>query len=194
MKPTLQPRRSRSEVRALLTDYAMFIDGVDSRLIAPVVADARFWEAPASVKWHHSYDGGLAEHTLEVLEACDVIAHLCHVPISLIDLRVAAFWHDYAKVWDYEKGPAASNDGERAWTCTDHSGDHGHLVRSYAEWMAHARTTDIGEARMLKIGSMLLSHHGQKAWGSPVEPRGPEAWALHLADMISVHVVCDRVG
>jgi 3'-5' exoribonuclease len=33
-----------------------------------------------------------------------------------------------------------------------------------------------------KIIHMILSHHGQKDWGSPVEPLLPEAIALHHID------------
>ena len=31
----------------------------------------------------------------------------------------------------------------------------------------------------------ILSHHGQRAWGSPVAPKSIEAWILHLCDGLS---------
>jgi 23S rRNA maturation-related 3'-5' exoribonuclease YhaM len=31
----------------------------------------------------------------------------------------------------------------------------------------------------------MLSHHGRREWGSPVEPVTPEAYILHVADMLS---------
>jgi 3'-5' exoribonuclease len=35
---------------------------------------------------------------------------------------------------------------------------------------------------------MLLSHHGEKEWGAPVEPRTLEACALHYADNLDARV------
>ena len=39
---------------------------------------------------------------------------------------------------------------------------------------------------------MILSHHGKKEWGSPIEPQSQGAWILHLADMMSARV--DELG
>jgi len=44
---------------------------------------------------------------------------------------------------------------------------------------------EISEAQLERIEHLLLSHHGRKEWGSPVEPLTAEAFILHAADMMS---------
>ncbi len=182
----LKPRRSREEVKAILLVIANNdLSHLHRDLIAPVLNDPRFWEAPASSKWHHNYDGGLAEHTAEVVEMALSIQK-AKPELDRDALIVAAFWHDYAKIFDYVKEP----DG--TWGETDHHDEQGHLVRSYAEFRAAAASLDYPAAFIDKVSHLLLAHHGRKEWGSPKEPQTPEAWALHLADMISVRCLCDR--
>lgn len=189
---TLTPRRSRADVRSSLGHtLGTLLDPIYHSAVDPVLRDARFWDAPASAKWHHNYDGGLAEHTLEVVQGVVAIRNL-NPELNLDDLLIAATWHDYAKIWDYQKTAPASTDGETFWAHTVHADAHGHIARGYAEFLATARRVGLNDEHALRIGSLILTHHGRREWGSPVEPRSKEAWALHLADMISVRAICNR--
>lgn len=38
---------------------------------------------------------------------------------------------------------------------------------------------------VMKVTHIMLAHHGRREWGSAVEPKTPEAWILHAADMLS---------
>ena len=40
----------------------------------------------------------------------------------------------------------------------------------------------------LALDHMLLSHHGQKEWGSPEVPKTAEAFALFHADLLSARL------
>jgi 3'-5' exoribonuclease len=40
----------------------------------------------------------------------------------------------------------------------------------------------------------ILSHHGRKDWGSPVEPATLEALVLHQADMLSAKFGATKGG
>lgn len=58
-----------------------------------------FWTLPASRRDHHSFEGGLATHSLEV--ASDLLAHAGLSDVER-DLGVAgALLHDIGKVWSY---------------------------------------------------------------------------------------------
>jgi 23S rRNA maturation-related 3'-5' exoribonuclease YhaM len=44
-----------------------------------------------------------------------------------------------------------------------------------------------------EVTHAILSHHGQREWGSPVRPATKLAWILHTCDMMSARVNdCDK--
>lgn len=78
-------------LRAFVTD-ALSLEG----------AFPYFWTCPASLRDHHAYAGGLAQHSLEV---ATLIASASTVPTDLRDVGIAmALLHDLGKVWSYENG------------------------------------------------------------------------------------------
>ena len=40
----------------------------------------------------------------------------------------------------------------------------------------------------IHLQHLILSHHGHREWGSPVEPSTPEAVLLHQADMMAYKI------
>jgi 3'-5' exoribonuclease len=45
-----------------------------------------------------------------------------------------------------------------------------------------------------RVTHNILSHHGQREWGSAVAPYSREAWILHLCDGLSARIDdCDRL-
>lgn len=191
------------------------LPGLFQKLADVVLDDPRFTVWPGSCDKHHPYDGGLIEHTSEVFSGCVFPAiNNAKVPLDITVLKVAAIWHDYGKIWDYERNPlylatdqeyrdrhgGIPNQPTREetrwpWRKTSHYGKVRHLTRSYAEFLRHAEplrnknwpmTPEITDAAIEAISHCILAHHGRLEWGSPVEPKTPEAWALHLSDMMSV--------
>lgn len=140
-----------------------------------------FEMAPAAKGNHHNYAGGLLEHTLEVARLCDA---LCRIYRRLDrDLLVTgAVLHDVGKLREYDSG---SITFER----TDPGRLLGHIVMGW-ELVRRTWTSVPGfpEREGLHLEHMVLSHHGQREWGSPVEPHTPEAVALHHADLASARV------
>jgi 3'-5' exoribonuclease len=151
-----------------------------------VLDDPRFSLFPASISKHHAWEGGLAEHTFQVVRGVIDIAKVAP-EINACTVVVAALWHDYGKVFDYE-----FLDG--AWVYAKHKVMVSHLSRSYSEFMQ--ATSDLSgdycDQFRMEVGHCILAHHGQHEYGSPVLPQTREAWAVHLADMISVHCIEDR--
>lgn len=65
-----------------------------------------YWTAPASLHDHHSYDGGLAHHSLEM---ATMVATSTGLPEADRDAGIAlALLHDYGKIWCYRNGEYTS--------------------------------------------------------------------------------------
>ncbi len=136
---------------------------------------ARFQRAPAAKKLHHAYIGGLIEHTLSVVAMSDRAA--AHYPLIDRDLLIAgALLHDLAKIEEYEFSRPAIG-------YTDRGRLVGHLVLGVELIRKAAEQGEgIGPERLDQLIHIVLSHHGQLAYGSPVLPMTPEAMLLHLLD------------
>lgn len=61
----------------------------------------RFCRAPASLTYHHAYEGGLLQHTVEVMEAALRLGPTVKARLDLSLLLTAAFCHDLGKVDTY---------------------------------------------------------------------------------------------
>jgi len=165
-----------------------------------VLGNPRFWIAPASSDdpnsghKHHAYQGGLAAHTLEVLEAAlgmyDNRANVTDDMGGNI-LIAAAIWHDFAKIHEYkidDDPKSAASELLITITKTPYKNLIRHVAGSYAEFLNAARATNLAQSHpevTERIGHAILAHHGLKEWGSPVEPQTEEAFILHSADMWS---------
>lgn len=141
--------------------------------------------APAGVKTHHAYHGGLLEHIVNILETGDRIADL--YPNINRDLLLAGiFLHDLGKVREM--------DYAVTFTYTDEGQLLGHLIiaiEMLTEKIAETAALR-GEAfpveTALRLKHMILSHHGTYEFGSPKLPMTPEAIALHHLDNLDAKV------
>ncbi len=145
-----------------------------------VIRDPCFYLAPGSVDKHHAYAGGLAVHTNEVVQFTSAASEGIIDDLHSNILLVAALWHDYAKIKDYEWDEAAG-----AFKKTSHYFLIRHVADSYAWFYQAASRYNLDPVLTEAIGHCILAHHGRKEWGSPVEPATAEAWILHAADMWS---------
>jgi len=60
-----------------------------------------YFESPASTKYHGSYEGGLAQHSLNVLERLAVLGASYRIEVPGESLSIAALLHDVCKVGAY---------------------------------------------------------------------------------------------
>jgi 3'-5' exoribonuclease len=135
---------------------------------------ARFLETPAAVTNHHAYLGGLLEHIVSLAESC---LRTCDAYPSLDrDLMIAgAFLHDIGKVDELSV--------ERGLDYTDRGRLHGHIVTGVLWVEERARRIDgFPPATLDHLKHLILAHHGELEWGSPVQPLTAEAIALHTLD------------
>ena len=147
-------------------------------------------------KHHHDYLGGLAVHTADVVRRCLDLSGATWTAtfpddsrgVDLDVLLTAAYWHDYEKLSDY-----VWKDGQIE--TMQYAKHIGHVVGSTYAFLQAARvmpaeplTTFSQRDNLSKTDAILhcmLSHHGRKEWGSPIEPATSEAWILHAADVMS---------
>lgn len=174
--------RSPVPVEASMAGIRRLVDTVEDpplkRLLDGFLADpefaAAFAAAPAAKANHHAYVGGLAEHTLSVMEMCDRAAD--HYPGVDRDLLLAgAFCHDIGKTVELavEPGFPYTEQGELL----------GHIPLGFAMVRERAaRIEGFPVDRATDLGHLVLSHQGQLDWGSPVQPRTLEAIVLHFVD------------
>ena len=136
----------------------------------------QFYNAPAAIVHHHNYMGGLLDHTVEVLKisktACEIFPDL-----NPDLLYCGVLLHDVGKIktYTYGTGPIGfSEEGE----LLDHIYISCEMVKVRLEKL------EIPEEISNQILHMILSHHGyiSYGWGSPVDPKTPEAKTLHYSD------------
>ena len=147
-------------------------------LLGRFFEDREFMEAfassPASIQLHSAAIGGLLKHTLKVAEICIRVTEL-HGELDADLVLTGALLHDIGKIESFK---VSSNI-----TQTEQGHLIGHVILGDQELRARASGIEgFPETLMSKLRHMLLSHHGRKEWGSPVEPMFPEALLVHEAD------------
>lgn len=146
---------------------------------------AAFAAAPAGMKAHHAYQGGLIEHVVNMLEIGSRIVDL--LPGVDRNLLLAGiFLHDLGKIreLDFASGCTYTDEGQML----------GHLViavEMLTEKIAQAEKL-MGEPfpaeTALRLKHLILAHHGSYEFGSPKLPMTPEAIAVHYIDNLDAKV------
>ncbi|MCA8986122.1 MAG: HD domain-containing protein [Planctomycetaceae bacterium] len=145
---------------------------------------AQLKQAPAGIKAHHAYLGGLLEHIVNLMHAGNAIVPF--YPSVNRDLLLAGiFLHDLGKIRElgYDGTFVYSDEGQLI----------GHLIigiEMLNEKLAHASRDghDLAEETVLRLKHMIASHHGTYEFGSPKLPMTPEAVVLHHLDNIDAKV------
>jgi 3'-5' exoribonuclease len=153
-----------------------------------VLDDWRFpiWSGSSKPYKHHYGKGGLAQHVLEVCELClQNNEYFCtDTMVDSKKLFLAALFHDAGKMWDYKPIDVFNKD----WMAVDHKFLIHHISRSAILWSEASTKCKWKQEDIDEVLHCILSHHGQKEWGSPVTPQTRMAWLLHLCDGISARI------
>ncbi|MEO2047066.1 MAG: OB-fold nucleic acid binding domain-containing protein [Pirellulales bacterium] len=154
-----------------------------SRLVDAFLSDkdfmSKFTRAPAGMKNHHAYQGGLLEHVVGLLELVLVVTPR-YPQLNQDQLLVGAFLHDAAKVDElsYDRDIAYTDEGQLL----------GHLVLAISMIDEKVRQIVQQDGQpfpkqlLIEIKHLILSHHGQYDYGSPKLPMTLEAVTLHILD------------
>ncbi len=144
-----------------------------------------FCQAPAGVRNHHAYRGGLLEHVVTMLEGAERLLPL-YPELNRDLLLMGVFLHDVGKVRELSY--------DRVFGYTDEGQLVGHVVQG-VEMLNEkiARVPDLtGEPfppeLLLRLKHMIVSHHGTYEFGAPRLPMTPEAIALHYLDNLDAKI------
>lgn len=146
-----------------------------------VLKNEDFLTYPASVDKHHCYEGGLLQHTYEVI-CLAMNLNTLKKDLNTEAIFLGALLHDIGKIEVYYK----------------------HIDKYYKK-LEYSKTLHISESLRLyqeyfetskpllnNVIHIIKSHHGPIEHGSLEEPQTPEAWAVHLADMQSAFCLGGR--
>ena len=174
-----------SEMMGSLRKILRGIDNIHLRTLTDLfLADRQFVSAfkksPAAKRFHHSYLGGLLEHTLSVCQMARQVAE--HYPKLDRDLLLtAAFLHDIGKMRElkFDLKIDYSDEGRLI----------GHVVLSTIMVDERLREIkDFPQELAIRLKHLILSHHGNYEFGSPKRPKFLEAFALHLIDDLDAKI------
>ncbi len=173
--------RSTEEMEKDLKEFVSSVKNEYLRILLESVFEdekflKRFEDAPASVNVHHSYVGGLIEHTLNVAKICDTVAGI-YGGIDRDLLVTGALLHDIGKVEEYEVSSTImhTNGGMLV----------GHII--YGTIFVKNKIDKIEgfpEELETEVLHLIASHHGEYEFGSPKLPQTAEAAALAYADLL----------
>ena len=139
----------------------------------------KFALAPAARTIHHNYVGGLLEHTLEVISICRNLVALYPLQLKADLLFAGAILHDVGKIEEYDPCSLSFEFSDRGKLV-------GHI--SIGKEMLDQKINQIKDfppQLKLELQHMILTHHGQREWGSPEVPKTIHAFALFHADLVS---------
>lgn len=172
--------RNLKEMHQELLSYASRIQEPHLKALVNsfFVEDKEFLDAfmkhSAAKSVHHSFIGGLLEHTLNVTKVSAFFAK--SYPILNYDLLItSAMFHDIGKLEELSNFP--END------YTDIGNLIGHIVIGVERLGTKIKTIQgfpVNLANQLK--HCILAHHGELEYGSPKKPALAEAMALNFAD------------
>lgn len=174
------------EMLAELTRLAKSIANPPLRdLVLAFLTDRRlaglFKKAPAAKYMHHAYLGGLLEHTLGLTRLAEAVAGL-YPAIDRSLLLAGAITHDLGKLveFNYDSYPYDYSDRGRL---VGHMVLGTELLRKLADSIP-----DFPEETLTRLQHLVLSHHGEHAFGAPTLPMMLEAFVLHFLDNLDSKV------
>jgi 3'-5' exoribonuclease len=149
----------------------------------------KFTRAPAGVKNHHAYVGGLLDHVVSLMDLVQRVAGL-YPEINSDLLLMGTFLHDVGKVDElvFERELAYSDEGQLI----------GHVVMAVGMLERKLREAErlsgepVPEETALRLKHMIVSHHGEYEFGSPRLPMTLEALVLHYLDNLDAKIHCFR--
>lgn len=162
----------------ILAAIAAFSDPQLKRLMSAIFNEPEFAalykRAPAASGMHHARIGGLLEHVASLMRLAKAVA-ANYEDLDGDLLACGVLMHDVGKIFELSC--------DRTFEYTDEGRLLGHIPMGSA-WLGSRCDEIDGFPPRLKtlLQHMVISHHGEKAYGSPQEPMFPEALALHFID------------
>lgn len=183
---------TRFDRTALLQELKTYITSIKKpplrQLLDSFFNNPKFIEqfalAPAAVRVHHAYLGGLLEHTVMMCRQVDSLA--ATYPELDRDLIFAGvILHDVGKVREYSYDLVIDHTNEGKLL--------GHIVLGYQMVLEKINAiADFPEDLRKIILHIILAHHGENEYGSPKTPKFPEAFIVFALDYLDSRLAIFR--
>jgi len=178
---------SNESIGQLLVQLRQFVDSISNvqlKSLACFYLDndeltSKLSQAPAGVKNHHAYQGGLLHHVVSLMELVDVVAPK-YPDVDRDLVLIGVLLHDLSKIDElsYQKGFEYTDEGQLV----------GHLVMGVELLGKMIRDWEVANSDVfpndlaIQLKHLIVSHHGEYEYGSPKLPMTLEAVMLHFLD------------
>ncbi|SDY17016.1 3'-5' exoribonuclease YhaM family protein [Eubacterium barkeri] len=176
------------KVAEMMADVYATIDGFENGDLATITRtilsdkEDKLTYVPAAKSFHHAIKGGLLYHTWSMLQIGKSLTPL--YPFLNSDLLYAGILlHDIGKITEMVSDANGS--------VSDYSPEGkllGHIVTEIVEIEEYGKRLGTDAEVLLLLKHMILSHHYEAEYGSPVRPMFPEAELLHHIDIIDARM------
>ena len=177
----------------LITELKSYVSSVKNpnikTLLDSFFNDDKFFEkfcsATAAIKNHHAAVGGLLLHSVSVARICKFVADTYSKNGSLIDedvLFCGSILHDVGKTDSYSVSMTIGINEEEENLVSHISLGYGMVL------MKIEKINGFPESLKRDILHIILSHHGLKEYGSPVEPQTLEGIVVYNADRLDADI------
>lgn len=166
----------QEELVRKLNHYLKAIKDEDCRNIVEAIVSnhyQQFISYPAATRNHHEFGSGLLYHTISMVELAYALQSF-YENIDTDILIAGIILHDIGKTKELS-GPIATK-------YTTEGKLIGHISLMVAEIYEVSNKLGIKSEVPLLLEHMILSHHGEKDFGSPIPPLTREAFILHMVD------------
>jgi 3'-5' exoribonuclease len=154
-----------------------FVRELLQRLTTRHAEKLRIWPAAQTV--HHAYRSGFLEHILSVARSALTLGAVYGADQDLV--TAGALLHDIGKLEElnYDRATSYTRDGNLVGHVTLGT----IMVRAAIDGIP-----DFPDAVRSQIEHLIVSHHGRKEFGAPIEPMTIEAMILSAADDLDAKI------
>lgn len=141
-----------------------------------------FFTYPAAKTNHHAFESGLAYHTATMVRLADSIGDI-YPELNKSLMFAGIMLHDLAKVIEL------SGPDNTEYTIRGNLIGHISLIDEELTKILGELNIDDTKEEVTVLRHVILSHHGQLEYGSPVRPRIMEAEIIHMIDNIDANMM-----
>lgn len=142
---------------------------------------------PAAKKMHHAFEHGLLHHTYLMLKSALYLQKYCYNDLNKDLIIAGIILHDIGKVIELSDMP---------YNTTKEGSLLGHIsiMDGFIIQAAIEENIDLNSDEIVFLRHIILSHHGQLEWGSPIYPQIKEAIFIHHIDNLDAKMQMSRTA
>ena len=149
----------------------------------------RFRRAAGARNHHHARRGGLVEHVAQMMRSANSLTTV-YPTLNRDLLLTGILFHDAGKMWENCFGKESFVMPYDVWgellghisIGVELANRLWYKLKELPEFPDWNLLVPDSEAVRLHLIHLVAAHHGEKQFGSPVEPKTPEAIVLHIVD------------